>query len=99
MMYESASVHGHPQALANEKRVRVLLALRGGGLCVCQITELFGLAPSAISKHLFILHQAERVESRKDGRADCRGLPVVAPSAPSARQETVSVRQNPGSSA
>ena len=56
------------RALADEKRVRTLLALRNGELCVCQITELFGLAPSTISKHLSILFQAGLVESRKDGR-------------------------------
>jgi len=56
------------KALADENRVRALLALRKGELCVCQITELFGLAPSTISKHLSILFQAGLVESRKDGR-------------------------------
>src|ERR1035441_9529883 len=56
------------KALADENRVRMLLALRGGELCVCQITELFGLAPSTVSKHLSILFQAGLVESRKDGR-------------------------------
>ena len=56
------------KALADETRVRTLLALRAGELCVCQITELFGLAPSTMSKHLSILFQAGLVESRKDGR-------------------------------
>lgn len=56
------------KALADESRVRMLLALRQGELCVCQITELFGLAPSTVSKHLSILFQAGLVESRKDGR-------------------------------
>ena len=56
------------KALADEKRVRALLALRKGELCVCQITELFGLAPSTVSKHLSILYQAGLVESRKEGR-------------------------------
>jgi len=56
------------KALADENRVRTLLVLRDGELCVCQITELFGLAPSTMSKHLSILHQAGLVESRKDGR-------------------------------
>jgi ArsR family transcriptional regulator len=57
------------RALADENRVRMLLALkRGGELCVCQITELFGLAPSTVSKHLSILHQAGLAESRKAGR-------------------------------
>lgn len=56
------------KALADENRVRMLLALRKGELCVCQITELFGLAPSTVSKHLSILYQAGLAESRKDGR-------------------------------
>lgn len=56
------------RALADENRVRALLALRQGELCVCQITELFGLAPSTVSKHLSILYQAGLVESRKAGR-------------------------------
>ena len=56
------------KALADETRVRTLLSLRKGELCVCQITELFGLAPSTVSKHLSILFQAGLVESRKNGR-------------------------------
>lgn len=56
------------RALADESRVRTLLALRQGELCVCQITELFGLAPSTISRHLSILSQAGLVQSRKNGR-------------------------------
>src|SRR5512134_984738 len=56
------------KALSDENRVRTLLALRRGELCVCQITELLGLAPSTMSKHLSILSQAGLVESRKDGR-------------------------------
>lgn len=56
------------KALADENRIRVLLALRGGELCACQITELFGLAPSTMSKHMSILYQAGLVDSRKEGR-------------------------------
>jgi DNA-binding transcriptional ArsR family regulator len=56
------------KALADENRIRVLLALREGELCACQITELFGLAPSTMSKHLSVLYQAGLVESRKEGR-------------------------------
>jgi len=56
------------KALSDPNRIRTLLALRKGELCVCQITELFGLAPSTISKHLSILFHSRLVESRKDGR-------------------------------
>jgi ArsR family transcriptional regulator, arsenate/arsenite/antimonite-responsive transcriptional repressor len=56
------------KALADPHRVRTLLALRHGELCVCQITELCQLAPSTVSKHLSILANAGLVESRKNGR-------------------------------
>ncbi len=56
------------KALSDPNRVRVLLALRRGEMCVCQITELFGLAPSTISKHLSILHHAGLIFPRKTER-------------------------------
>src|ERR1039457_4637608 len=56
------------KALSDPNRVRILLVLRGGELCVCQITELFGFAPSTMSKHLSILHQAGLILSRKAER-------------------------------
>jgi ArsR family transcriptional regulator len=56
------------KALADENRLRALLALRAGELCVCQLTELLGLAASTVSKHLSLLHRAGLVESRKEGR-------------------------------
>lgn len=56
------------KALSDQNRVRVLLALRQGELCVCQITELFGFAPSTVSKHLSILHHAGLIQSRKSER-------------------------------
>jgi DNA-binding transcriptional ArsR family regulator len=56
------------KALADENRVRMLLALKDRELCVCQIIELFGLAPSTVSKHMSILRQAQLVEGRKEGR-------------------------------
>ena len=65
------------KALADENRIRVLLALKEGELCACQITELFGLASSTMSKHLSILYQAGLVDSRKDGRWIYFRLPDV----------------------
>jgi len=56
------------KALSDPSRVRILLALRRQELCVCQITELFGFAPSTMSKHLSILHQAGLILSRKTER-------------------------------
>jgi len=63
------------KALADANRVRLLLSLRGRELCACQITELFGLAPSTMSKHLSILYQAQLVNTRKDGRWVYYSLP------------------------
>jgi ArsR family transcriptional regulator, arsenate/arsenite/antimonite-responsive transcriptional repressor len=56
------------KALSDPNRVRMLLVLRRGELCVCQITELFGFAPSTVSKHLSILYQAGLILSRKSER-------------------------------
>jgi DNA-binding transcriptional ArsR family regulator len=73
--------------LSDESRVRTLLALRKGELCVCQIKELFGLAPSTVSKHLSILFQAGLAESRKEGRWIYYSLP--GKSAPVAVREVM----------
>ena len=74
------------KALAEENRVRILLALEGQELCVCQLIELLELAPSTVSKHMSVLRQARLVDGRKDGRwmyyrlAD-ESAPVVVPKA------------------
>jgi ArsR family transcriptional regulator len=75
------------KALADENRLRMLMALREGELCVCQITELMGLALSTVSKHLSILYQAGLVNARKEGRWMYYSLPGKA--APAAAREAV----------
>ena len=56
------------RALSDINRLRALCALQGRDLCVCQITELLGLAPSTVSRHMAVLQQGRLVDSRKDGR-------------------------------
>ncbi|MFV2066604.1 MAG: ArsR/SmtB family transcription factor [Pirellulales bacterium] len=56
------------KALADENRLRILAALDGHELCLCQIVTLLGLATSTVSRHASILQQARLVESRKQGR-------------------------------
>lgn len=56
------------KALGDESRLRALLALRDGELCLCQIIDVIGLAPSTVSKHLSILHRAGLVQRRKEGK-------------------------------
>jgi ArsR family transcriptional regulator, arsenate/arsenite/antimonite-responsive transcriptional repressor len=56
------------KALSDETRVRALMSLRGGELCLCQVIEVLQLAPSTVSKHMTVLQQAGLVQRRKDGR-------------------------------
>ena len=57
------------KAMADENRVRILMALRTvDELCVCHINELLGLAPSTVSKHLFLLRNSRLLTARKEGR-------------------------------
>jgi len=56
------------KALSDSNRVRALAALRYGELCLCQIIELLGLAPSTVSKHMSVLKNAGLVESHKEER-------------------------------
>jgi ArsR family transcriptional regulator, arsenate/arsenite/antimonite-responsive transcriptional repressor len=63
------------KALADENRLRMLMALQCGELCVYQITELMGLAVSTVSKHLSTLYQAGLVNARKEGRWMYYSLP------------------------
>ncbi|MFQ5738123.1 MAG: ArsR/SmtB family transcription factor [Acidobacteriota bacterium] len=56
------------KALSDETRVRALLSVKDGELRLCQIIEVLALAPSTVSKHMNILHQARLVERRKRGK-------------------------------
>lgn len=56
------------KALSDPSRARILVALRGRELCVCQLVELLDLAASTVSKHMTVLRQAYLVDNRKDGR-------------------------------
>ncbi len=55
-------------ALSDPTRLRTLLSLREGELCLCQVIDLLGLSPSTVSKHMDLLHQAGLVHRRKQGR-------------------------------
>lgn len=56
------------KALAHPVRLRMLSLFRGGELCVCQVTEILGLAPSTISEHLSLLRRAGVIAERKEGK-------------------------------
>ena len=56
------------RAVADPNRIRILTMLKGGELCVCQITAVLELAAATVSKHLSLLRMAGLVRQRKDGR-------------------------------
>ncbi|HEY0591395.1 MAG TPA: metalloregulator ArsR/SmtB family transcription factor, partial [Thermoanaerobaculia bacterium] len=56
------------KAIGHPVRLRLRAALRGGPLCVCQMTVLVRLAASTVSEHLAELRNAGLVSDRKDGR-------------------------------
>ncbi len=55
------------KALSDPNRVRVVKLLQAGELCVCEITEVLGLAQSTVSKHLKILEDAGLVKKNRQG--------------------------------
>jgi DNA-binding transcriptional ArsR family regulator len=63
----TATVHAL-KALAHPGRLRILAMLRGGELCVCQMTAVLNLAASSVSAHLADLKRAGLVSERKAGR-------------------------------
>ncbi len=56
------------KALSDTNRIRILKMLETRSLCVCEITELLGLAASTVSKHLSMLRDAEFIRDDKDGK-------------------------------
>jgi len=54
------------QAVADESRLKMLEALKGGELCVCVLVELSCLKPSTVSYHLSMLTDAGLVKSRRE---------------------------------
>ncbi len=57
------------KSLADGNRLRVIMALETyNELCVCQITEILGIATATVSRHMSVLQNAHLVKSRKEGR-------------------------------
>jgi len=56
------------RVLGDPTRVRILDALSGGELCVCDIAELVGISESAVSHQLRLLRGMRLVRPRRAGR-------------------------------
>ena len=69
------------KALSDPARVRVLiLLLRPGELCVCEIVDAMEMSQSTLSSHLQIIRQAGLVTTRREGKWVYYGLePAQAP--------------------
>jgi ArsR family transcriptional regulator len=55
------------KALGDRNRLRVLKMLEIRKMCVREITEVLGIAQSAVSRHLRLLQEAGLVESKRAG--------------------------------
>ena len=56
------------KALSDPTRLRILLLLQRGELCVCEVEEVLGMKQSRISRHLNILRNTGLTEARYVGR-------------------------------
>jgi len=56
------------KALANEKRLAIVHALREGELCVCELEAVLDAPQSTVASHLRKLRDAGIVNTRKDGK-------------------------------
>jgi len=55
-------------ALGDPTRARILLALAGGRLCVCDLAEVAGVSESAVSHQLRLLRDLRLVAFERDGK-------------------------------
>ena len=65
ILYKLADLY---KVFGDPTRIRILYALSGGELCVCDIAELLGMTQSAISHQLRVLKQSSLVKFRRDGK-------------------------------
>jgi DNA-binding transcriptional ArsR family regulator len=54
--------------LSDPTRIRILLTLENGELCVCDIAALIGIPQPSVSHHLKALRQSGIIKFRKSGR-------------------------------
>ena len=56
------------KAFADPSRVRILAALRGQELCVCELCDALDATQSTLSTHLQVIRNAGLVSARKQGK-------------------------------
>ncbi|MBA3052746.1 metalloregulator ArsR/SmtB family transcription factor [bacterium] len=55
------------KALSDETRLRIMLLLIHGELCVCDLVKVLDTTQSKISRHLYYLKNVGLVEDRREG--------------------------------
>ena len=50
-------------------RMKIICALLGGEMCVCDISQLLGMTQSAVSHQLRLLRNAFLVKTRREGKS------------------------------
>ncbi len=55
------------KAMGDPTRLRILQALSGGEMCVCDLAALLGVTESAVSHQLRLLRQLRLVTNRREG--------------------------------
>ena len=56
------------KVLGDPSRLRIVMALRGGEMCVCDLAALAGISESAVSHQLRRLRDLALVRRRRDGQ-------------------------------
>ena len=65
---ETARLASLYQVLGDPTRLRIILGLRDGEMCVCDLAAFLGLTESAISHQLRRLKEQALVKKRRDGQ-------------------------------
>ena len=63
-----SELSGFFSIFGDDTRLRILFAIDGEPLCVCDIAELLGMTKSAVSHQLKILRQASLITYRRQGK-------------------------------
>lgn len=56
------------KVLGDSTRIRILFAIDGEALCVCDLSDLLGMSKSAVSHQLKILRQSDLVTFYRNGK-------------------------------
>lgn len=64
----AAAAAAHAKALADPTRLMIAAALRGGELCVCDLSWVCERAENLVSHHVRSLRSAGLLTSRRDGK-------------------------------